>query len=74
MKFCNCLRPSIVLQIYFTTKTYIKDKVEPVLKRADSVTHLALLDNALSMADQYVDKYLPDKDASEDVADKPSKY
>lgn len=32
-----------------------------------------MLDDALSVADKYVDKYLPDKDPGEDVADKPSK-
>lgn len=64
----------VISQIYFTTKTYVKAKVEPVLKRADSVKQLTMLDDALSVADKYVDKYLPDKDPSEDVADKPSKY
>ncbi|VVC42496.1 Hypothetical protein CINCED_3A005291 [Cinara cedri] len=59
-------------EIYFTTKTFVKAKVEPVLKRADSVKQLAMLDDALSVADKYVDKYLPDKDPAEDVADKPS--
>jgi len=59
-------------EIYFTTKTYVKAKVEPVLKRADSVKQLTMLDDALSVADKYVDKYLPDKDPGEDVADKPS--
>ncbi|KAE9527567.1 hypothetical protein AGLY_012847 [Aphis glycines] len=58
-------------EIYFTTKTYVKAKVEPVLKRADSVKQLTMLDDALSVADKYVDKYLPDKDPGEDVADKP---
>lgn len=58
-------------QIYITTKTFVKAKVEPVLKRADSVKQLTMLDDALSVADKYVDKYLPDKDPSED--DKPSK-
>jgi len=61
----------VVSQIYFTTKTFVKAKVEPVLKRADSVKQLTMLDDALSVADKYVDKYLPDKDPSED--DKPSK-
>jgi perilipin-2 len=56
-------------EIYFTTKTYVKAKVEPVLKRADSVKQLTMLDDALSVADKYVDKYLPDKDPMED--DKP---
>lgn len=32
-----------------------------------------MLDDALSVADKYVDKYLPDKDPGEDVTDKPSK-
>jgi len=41
-----------------------------VLKRADSVKQLTMLDDALSVADKYVDKYLPDKDPNED--DKPS--
>lgn len=59
-------------EIYFTTKTYVKAKVEPVLKRADSVKQLTMLDDALSVADKYVDKYLPDKDPGEDVPDKPS--
>ncbi|XP_015375606.1 PREDICTED: lipid storage droplets surface-binding protein 1 [Diuraphis noxia] len=59
-------------EIYFTTKTFVKAKVEPVLKRADSVKQLTMLDDALSVADKYVDKYLPDKDPGEDVADKPS--
>lgn len=59
-------------EIYFTTKTYVKAKVEPVQKRADSVKQLTMLDDALSVADKYVDKYLPDKDPGEDVADKPS--
>lgn len=53
--------------------------VQPVLKRADSVKQISLhnaskygemaasrLDNALNVADQYVDKYLPD------VGDNPS--
>lgn len=44
-----------------------------MLKRADSVKQLTMLDDALSVADKYVDKYLPDKDPGEDVADKPSK-
>lgn len=57
-------------EIYFTTKTFVKAKVEPVLKRADSVKQLTMLDDALSVADKYVDKYLPDKDPSED--DKPT--
>lgn len=43
-----------------------------MLKRADSVKQLTMLDDALSVADKYVDKYLPDKDPGEDVADKPS--
>ncbi|XP_060880920.1 lipid storage droplets surface-binding protein 1 isoform X2 [Metopolophium dirhodum] len=59
-------------EIYFTTKTFVKAKVEPVLKRADSVKQLSMLDDALSVADKYVDKYLPDKDPGEDAADKPS--
>nr|AKM28428.1 lipid storage droplets surface-binding protein [Aphis gossypii] len=61
-------------EIYFTTKTYVKAKVEPVLKRADSVKQLTMLDDALSVADKYVDKYLPDKDPGEDVQEttKPS--
>ncbi|XP_025209070.1 lipid storage droplets surface-binding protein 1 isoform X2 [Melanaphis sacchari] len=59
-------------EIYFTTKTFVKAKVEPVLNRADSVKQLTMLDDALSVADKYVDKYLPDKDPGEDVADKPS--
>lgn len=59
-------------EIYFSTKTFVKAKVEPVLKRADSVKQLTMLDDALSVADKYVDKYLPDKDPGEDVADKPS--
>ncbi|KAL4149603.1 hypothetical protein QTP88_003509 [Uroleucon formosanum] len=59
-------------EIYFTTKTFVKTKVEPVLKRADSVKQLTMLDDALSVAEKYVDKYLPDKDPGEDVADKPS--
>lgn len=57
-------------EIYFTTKTFVKAKVEPVLKRADSLKQLSMLDDALSVADKYVDKYLPDKDPGEDVADK----
>jgi len=57
-------------EIYFTTKTFVKAKVEPVLKRADSVKQLTMLDDALSVADKYVDKYLPDKDPNED--DKPT--
>lgn len=44
-----------------------------MLKRADSVKQLTMLDDALSVAEKYVDKYLPDKDPGEDVADKPSK-
>lgn len=44
-----------------------------MLKRADSVKQLTMLDDALNMADKYVDKYLPDKDPGEDVTDKPSK-
>lgn len=44
-----------------------------MLKRADSVKQLTMLDDALSVADKYMDKYLPDKDPGEDVADKPSK-
>ncbi|XP_025412300.1 lipid storage droplets surface-binding protein 1 [Sipha flava] len=59
-------------EIYFTTKTFVKAKVEPVLKRADSVKQLTMLDDALSVADKYVDKYLPDKDPGEDVPDKTS--
>lgn len=51
----------------------MKAQVEPVLKRADSVKQLVMLDDALSVADKYVDKYLPDKDPAEDVADKPGK-
>lgn len=54
--------------MYYT----VKAKVEPVLKRADSVKQLSMLDDALSVADKYVDKYLPDKDPAEDVTDKPA--
>lgn len=56
-------------EMYYT----VKAKVEPVLKRADSVKQLSMLDDALSVADKYVDKYLPDKDPAEDVTDKPAK-
>ncbi|XP_050531814.1 lipid storage droplets surface-binding protein 1 [Daktulosphaira vitifoliae] len=59
-------------EMYYTTKTYVRDKVVPVLKRADSVKQLAMLDDALSVADKYVDKYLPDKDPVEDLTDKPN--
>ncbi|XP_075217138.1 lipid storage droplet-1 isoform X3 [Lycorma delicatula] len=66
--------------IYHKTKDYVSTKVvQPVLKRADSVKHISLnsaskysemaasrLDNALNVADKYVDKYLPD------VGDNPS--
>lgn len=34
---------------------------------------LTMLDDALSVADKYVDRYLPDKDPGEDVADKSGK-
>lgn len=57
------------------TKEYMNDHlVKPVLKRADSVIEVGnavlaskaaayaadTLDNALNVADKYVDKYLPD--------------
>ncbi|XP_050428274.1 lipid storage droplets surface-binding protein 1-like isoform X2 [Adelges cooleyi] len=58
-------------EIYYSTKTYVKDKVAPVLKRADSVKQLSMLDDALSVADKYVDKYLPDQDSNEDATENP---
>lgn len=53
--------------------------VNPVMKRADSVKHLGAtvltskyteyaadsLDNALDVADKYVERYLPDESGSE---------
>lgn len=66
--------------IFNKTKDYVSTRVvQPVLKRADSVKQISIqnaskygelaasrLDNALDVADKYVDKYLPD------VADNPS--
>lgn len=60
--------------MYSMTKDYVQSKVvQPVLKRADSVKQISLssanryvevaalkLNNALDVADTYVDKYLPD--------------
>lgn len=64
----NCVR-----QIYLEAKNYVSSVMEPVLKRADVVKELSIqsaiiysnkaaesLDNALTVADQYVDKYLPE--------------
>lgn len=58
--------------------------MEPVLKRADSVKEISIqsainystfaaesLDNVLTVADEYVDKYLPEID-SYDQTDKPT--
>lgn len=45
--------------IYWNTKEYVADKVvKPVLKRADSFGDIA--DHAIELADQALDKYLPD--------------
>lgn len=46
--------------------------MEPVLKRADSAKQFVMLDDALKVADKYVDKYLPDKDPPNED-EKPSK-
>lgn len=55
------------------TKDYVSSVMEPVLKRADSVKDIGIqraisyssfaaesLDNALTVADVYVNKYLPE--------------
>lgn len=53
--------------IYWNTKEYVADRVvKPVLKRTDSFSNIA--DHALVLADQALDKYLPDE-ASKDGAD-----
>lgn len=61
--------------MYFQTKQYVSSKfVRPMLKRADSVKQIGnqvlaskytefaadRLDEALNVADMYVDKYFPD--------------
>lgn len=60
--------------MYWNTKEYMSDRlVKPVLKRADSVKQLGSavlelpitefaadrIDGAITVADKYVDKYLP---------------
>lgn len=68
------LRKLCMLQVYNITKDYVNSKVvSPMLKRADSVKQLSIsgannfgeiaafrLNNAIDVADKYVDKYLPD--------------
>jgi len=63
-----------------STKSYVEKRlVQPVLKRADSVKEMTItgahkygtlaasrLDNALDVAEKYVDKYLPDASDSAD--------
>ncbi|KAG5672630.1 hypothetical protein PVAND_002744 [Polypedilum vanderplanki] len=50
--------------IYWNTKEYVSDKmVKPVLKRADSFGDIA--NHALDIADQALDRYLPDNSDSE---------
>ena len=52
--------------IYWNTKEYVSDRVvKPVLKRADSFGEIA--DHALVLADQALDKYLPEQEDQEDV-------
>lgn len=53
--------------IYWNTKEYVADRVvKPVLKRADSFGDIA--DHAIEIADQALDKYLPD-DANKENGD-----
>lgn len=66
--------------MYSVTKDYVQTKVvQPVLKRADSVKQIGIssankcgemaatkLNNALDVADTYVDKYLPDLSDTQD--------
>ncbi|XP_065215162.1 lipid storage droplets surface-binding protein 1 isoform X2 [Planococcus citri] len=60
-------------KLYIATKEYVSSVMEPVLKRADSVKEIGIqkavsyssfaaesLDNALTVADGYVNKYLPE--------------
>ena len=50
--------------IYWNTKEYVADRVvKPVLKRADSFNDIA--DHALTLADQALDRYLPEPDYSD---------
>ncbi len=54
--------------IYWNTKEYVADRVvKPVLKRADSFSNIA--DHALDLADQALDKYLPDDGANKENPD-----
>lgn len=56
--------------IYWNSKQYVADRVvKPVLKRADSFGDIA--DHAIELADQALDKYLPDtsKQLGEDTVD-----
>lgn len=59
-----------MLQIYHLTKDYASRNVfQPMIKRAESMKEISYskanvaaekLDSVLNIADQYVDKYLPD--------------
>lgn len=77
MKLIGVVRPSsvrrrrVISQIYYTTGSLIKAKVDPMLKRANYEKQLVMLEDALSVADMYVNKYLPDVDGDEDY--EPSK-
>lgn len=69
--------------MYSLTKDYVQSKVvQPVLKRADSVKQIGLssankcgemaaikLNNALDVADTYVDKYLPDLSDTQETSE-----
>lgn len=67
-----------MLKIYLNTRDYVNNKiVRPVLMRAGSVQLIGsqaanvaadTLDGALSVADEYVDRYLP-ADPDDKVAD-----
>ncbi|XP_044727334.1 lipid storage droplets surface-binding protein 1 isoform X2 [Chrysoperla carnea] len=74
--------------MYWNTKQYMNTKlVTPMLKRADSVKYLGnqvltskytefaadSLDNALNVADKYVDTYLPAESGTEDAEIKQAK-
>lgn len=58
-----------LLQMYSNTREYVNNKiVKPVLLRAGSMTHIGSqaanaaadrLDGALTVADAYIDRYLP---------------
>jgi len=70
--------------MYWSTKEYMQDRlVKPVLKRADSVKQLSTavqhlnsviyaadrVDDAITIADKYVDRYLPNDHSQDQVSD-----